>query len=73
MPFGLCHATATFQRRMAHALTSVTKKYGNLVLCYVDDTYFRGPHRATRRGVRLHEKSGTKMQAIEVRDTQGLD
>ena len=37
------------------------------------DTYFRGPHRATRRGVFLHEKSGTKMQAIEVRDTQGLD
>ena len=37
------------------------------------DTYFRGPHRATRRGVRLHEKGGTKMQAIEVRDTQGLN
>ena len=37
------------------------------------DTYFRGPHRATRQGVRLHEKSGTKIQAIKVRDTQGLD
>ena len=32
MPFGLCNATATFQR-----LTRVTKKYGNLVMCYVAD------------------------------------
>ena len=37
MPFGLCKATATFQRLMAHALIGVTKKYGNLVMCYVDD------------------------------------
>ena len=37
MPFGLCIATATFQRLMARALTSVTKKHGNLVMCYVDD------------------------------------
>ena len=37
MPFGLCNATATFQRLMAHALIGVTKKYGNLIMCYVDD------------------------------------
>ena len=37
MSFGLCNATATFQRLMAQALTGVTKKYGNLVMCYVDD------------------------------------
>ena len=37
MPFGLCNATATFQRRMAQALTRVTKKYENLVMCYLDD------------------------------------
>ena len=37
MPFGLCNATATFQRLMAHAFIGVTKKYGNLVMCYVDD------------------------------------
>ena len=36
MPFGLCNAAATFQRLMAQALTRVTKKYGNLVMCYVD-------------------------------------
>ena len=33
MPFGLCNATATFLRLMAQALTRVTKKYGNLVMC----------------------------------------
>ena len=33
-PFGLCNATATFQRLMAHTLTSVTKKYGNLTTWY---------------------------------------
>ena len=37
VPFGLCNATATFQRLMAQTLTRVTKKYGNLVMCYVDD------------------------------------
>ena len=37
MPFGLCDATATFQRLMAQALTRITKKYGNPVMCYVDD------------------------------------
>ena len=35
--FGLCNATATLQQLMAQALTNVTKKYGNLVMCYVDD------------------------------------
>ena len=43
MPFGLCNATATFQRLMAHALIGVTKKYGNLVMCYVDDVVIALP------------------------------
>ena len=43
MPFGLCNATATFQRLMAHALIGVTKKYGNLVMCYVDDVVIVTP------------------------------
>ena len=43
MPFGLCNATATFQRLMAQALTSVTKKYGNLIMCYADDVGIATP------------------------------
>ena len=43
MLFGLCNATATFQRLMAQALTSVTKKYGNLIMCYVDDVVIATP------------------------------
>ena len=43
MLIGLCNATATFQRLMAQALTSVTKKYGNLVICYVDDVVIATP------------------------------
>ena len=43
MPFGLCNSTATFQRLMAHALIGVTKKYGNLVMCYVDDVVIATP------------------------------
>ena len=43
MPFGLCNATANFQRLMAQALTRVTKKYGNLVMCYVDDVVIATP------------------------------
>ena len=37
MPFGLCNATATFQRLMSRTIGNITSKYGNLVLCYVDD------------------------------------
>ena len=37
MPFGLCNETATLQRLMAQAITSVTKKYENLIMCFVDD------------------------------------
>ena len=43
MPFGLCNATATFQRLIGQALTSVTKKYGNLIMCYVDDVVIATP------------------------------
>ena len=43
MPFGLCNATATFQRLMAKALTGVTKKYKTLVMGYVDDIVIATP------------------------------
>ena len=39
----MCNATATFQRLMAQALTNVTKKYGNLIMCYVDDVVIATP------------------------------
>ena len=69
MPFGLCNATATFQRLMAQALTSVTKKYGNLIMCYVDDVVIatptpRRPHREVGGGVFLHEAGGSEMQTL---------
>ena len=37
MPFGLCNTTETFERLMIQALASITKKFGNLVTCYVVD------------------------------------
>ncbi len=37
MPFGLCNAAATFQRLMSKVMKSVQSKYGNAVLCYIDD------------------------------------
>ena len=43
MPFGLSNATATFQRLMAQALTNVTKKNGNLIMCYFDDVVIATP------------------------------
>ena len=43
MPFSLCKLTASFQRLMAQALTRMTKKYGNLVVCYVDDVVIATP------------------------------
>ena len=43
MPFGVCNATANFQRVMAQALTRVTKKYRNFVMCYVDDVVIATP------------------------------
>ena len=42
-PFGLCNATAPFQPLMAQALIRMTKKYGNLVMCYVDDVVIPTP------------------------------
>ena len=37
MLFGLSNTTATFQRLMTRAIGHLILKYGNLVLCYVDD------------------------------------
>ena len=37
MPFGLCNATATFQRMMAKVLRTVESREGSLVMCYIDD------------------------------------
>ena len=62
MQFGLCNATATFQRLMAQALTNVTKKYGNLIMCYVDDVVIATPTLVDRIR-RLDEVFSCKKQA----------
>ena len=36
MPFGLCNATATFQRLMNKVLGDIPQEEGNMVMCYVD-------------------------------------
>ena len=41
MPFG--NPTATIQRLMAQALKRITKKYGKLVMCYVNDAVIASP------------------------------
>ena len=69
MPFGLCNATATLQRLMAQALTNVTnvtRKYGNLIMCYVDDVVIAtptldAPQREIRRSLYLHEIDNPEM------------
>ena len=43
IPLGVCNATATFQRLMSQALTRVTKKNSNLVMCYMDDVVIATP------------------------------
>ena len=55
MPFGLCNA-------MAQALTRVTKKYGNLVMCYVDDVVLATPTLEDQID-RLDEVSGCMKRA----------
>ena len=37
MPFGLCNATATFQRAIIKALASILQRHGSVVMCYIDD------------------------------------
>ena len=69
MPFGLCNATATFQRLMAHALIGVTKKYGDLLMCYVDDVVIATPTMQDH----IERLDECKVQTVKVRDTQGLN
>ena len=40
---GLCQETTAFQRLMAQALTSVTMKFENFVMCYADDVVITTP------------------------------
>ena len=55
-------ACATFQRLRAQALTRVTKKYGNVVMCYVDDVVIATPTLEDRFD-RLDEVFGCKKRA----------
>ena len=40
---GLGQATTAFQRLMAQALTSITMKFENFVMCYADDVVIATP------------------------------
>jgi len=37
MPFGLCNASATFQRAIARALARIKQRHGSMVMAYIDD------------------------------------
>ena len=37
MPFGMCNASATFQRAIARALRKIVKRPGSMLLAYIDD------------------------------------
>ena len=37
MPFGLCNASATFQRSITRALQKIQQRHGSVVLAYIDD------------------------------------
>ena len=72
MPFGLCNATATFQRMMTKILAGLSLHYGNVVLCYVDDILIAS-HTIEEHLIRLREvfsalsKAGLKLKAAKCR------
>ena len=37
MPFGMCNASATFQRAIARALQKIVNREGSTVMAYIDD------------------------------------
>ena len=37
MPFGMCNASATFQRAIARALQRIVNREGSMVMAYIDD------------------------------------
>ena len=37
MPFGMCNASATFQRAIARALRKIVNREGSMVMAYFDD------------------------------------
>ena len=37
MPFGLCNASATFQRSITRALQRIQQRHGSVVMAYIDD------------------------------------
>ena len=37
MPFGICNASATFQRAIARALQKIVNREGSMVMAYIDD------------------------------------
>ena len=63
---------------MAQHLSSITKKYGNFMMCYVDDVRLAIPTLTRPVGrlgqsFGLHEESWLEMQNLEVPDPYGLN
>ena len=37
MPFGLCNASATFQRSITRALQKIQQRHGSIAMAYIED------------------------------------
>ena len=37
MPFGMCNASATFQRAIIRALRNIVNREGSMIMAYIDD------------------------------------
>ena len=70
MPFGLCNASATFQRSITRALQKIQRRHGFVVMAYIDDIVIEtetiGDHIAMLREVfECLREAGFKMRDVK--------